>query len=213
MDALSADTDLVTLTVGANDTNWTGAVAVCLVFDDEVCELFLAQIAGQISALPSSLAGAYTAVRTEAPNAHVVVTGYPHLFNSKFGDYTVHLTEADIQALTPFVVVYGGEFAGAIIQTIQQNPVLTMSVAEQEAANQVIDLMNSVIEGSATAAGFQYVDLVWLFNNHGINARAPWINGIVLDPVNFTQTFHPNQGGNRAIGSELAGEIKNSSIR
>lgn len=90
LDALGKDTDLVTLTIGGNDIPWSQAVLICLALDDPACLTQIAGVEAQIrSALPATLDTAYTDVRAAAPNAHVVVTGYAHLFSPEFGDYAV----------------------------------------------------------------------------------------------------------------------------
>nr|NLD40145.1 SGNH/GDSL hydrolase family protein [Actinomycetales bacterium] len=215
---LNGDTDLVTLSLGGNDLPWVTSVAACLIFDDNACAGAMGAFV-QGTAHPGfvpALGAAYTGVRTYAPNAHVVVTGYPHLFDPKFGDYTVNLDPATIQLLVPVLLELtdgNQNLVDAVIAQLQQNPVLHMSVAEQEMANAAVDALNAVIEQQAAAHGFQFVSLTWLFNNHGINARAPWINGIVLDPATFTSSLHPNAAGNRTIASELVGEIKTRDLR
>ncbi|PXW34133.1 UNVERIFIED_CONTAM: lysophospholipase L1-like esterase [Williamsia faeni] len=86
--ALDADTDLVTLTIGGNDIGWSSAVTACLGGTDVQCtgatELVRARITNQ---LPGLLTTVYAQVAAAAPNAHVVVTGYPRLFSPKFGAF------------------------------------------------------------------------------------------------------------------------------
>jgi lysophospholipase L1-like esterase len=86
--ALDADTDLVTLTIGGNDTSWGDAVGACLYYDDLVCDYYLGRsLAVVANDLPGLLDGVYTQVRAGAPHAHVVVTGYPRLFSPEYGGY------------------------------------------------------------------------------------------------------------------------------
>jgi lysophospholipase L1-like esterase len=86
--ALDADTDLVTITIGGNDTQWGTAVGACLFYGDDMCT---AATAGSLSlinnVLPRSLDAVYSAVAAAAPKAHVVVAGYPRIFSPEFGDY------------------------------------------------------------------------------------------------------------------------------
>lgn len=86
--ALNADTDLVTLTIGGNDIGWSDAVKACLGGTDVQCAGAIAQVSARItSQLPGLLDTLYTQVAAAAPNAHVVVTGYPRLFSPEFGAY------------------------------------------------------------------------------------------------------------------------------
>jgi lysophospholipase L1-like esterase len=80
LSALDRDTRLVTLTVGGNDLNFLPVLIKCT--EDEVAcpgavkaalDLFL-------PGLDSRLKSLYTAIAADAPEARIVVTGYPILF-------------------------------------------------------------------------------------------------------------------------------------
>ncbi|WHX23666.1 SGNH/GDSL hydrolase family protein [Streptomyces malaysiensis subsp. malaysiensis] len=79
---LTADTTLVTVQVGGNDIGVVDVMTNCvLTIDDKDC------VAGAEAAkaaangkLPSALANTYASVRANAPNATVVVVGYPRLY-------------------------------------------------------------------------------------------------------------------------------------
>jgi lysophospholipase L1-like esterase len=79
---VSRDTDLVTITVGGNDTGFGPVLARCTTAtSDAGCDQ--AVRAGESVAryvLPTSLSSVVLAVRAQAPKARVVVLGYPHLF-------------------------------------------------------------------------------------------------------------------------------------
>lgn len=87
--ALDGSSDLVTVSVGGNNTGWGTAVGACVTLpDDAVCAGALGQSVLLIqTALPTLLDGAYAQIRTAAPDAHVVVTGYPRLFSPEYGSY------------------------------------------------------------------------------------------------------------------------------
>lgn len=88
LDALDVDTDLVTVTIGGNDIKWGTAVGACLTRSDPECAASITYVRGLIStALPGLLNGVYTQIAAAAPNAHVVVTGYPRIFSPEYGDY------------------------------------------------------------------------------------------------------------------------------
>ena len=88
--ALDADTDLVTISMGGNDVAWTQAVGACVFGSGQQCVDAVAWT-GYLStrALPPQLDAAYAAIRQAAPDAHVVVTGYPRFFSAGYGDWTV----------------------------------------------------------------------------------------------------------------------------
>ena len=88
LEALNAQTDLVTISAGGNDTGWSTAVGACLLQDDQTCELAADAVTARIIALlPGRLDRLYTQLAAAAPNAHVVVTGYPRLFSPEYGAY------------------------------------------------------------------------------------------------------------------------------
>ncbi|MEO6998063.1 MAG: SGNH/GDSL hydrolase family protein [Terracoccus sp.] len=88
LNALDAHTDLVTLTIGGNDIGWSSAVAACLGGTDPQCAAAVSATSSNISTkLPGLLDFVYTQVAQHAPNARVVVTGYPRLFSPKYGSY------------------------------------------------------------------------------------------------------------------------------
>lgn len=88
LNGLNARTDLVTLTVGGNDIGWSSTVIACLGGTDPQCAAAVAATRSTITTqLPGLLDSVYTKVARHAPNARVVVTGYPHLFSPKYGSY------------------------------------------------------------------------------------------------------------------------------
>lgn len=110
--ALGADTDLVTLTIGGNDIGWSRAITTCLAGSDLQCEVAIAAASEAIALqLPDQLEGVLTAVTEAAPEAHVVVTGYPHLFSPEYGDTSLLSVPAQ-EALNA-----GADLLNAVIQS------------------------------------------------------------------------------------------------
>ena len=88
LEALNSQTDLVTISAGGNDTGWSTAVVACLLYDDQTCKRASDAVTARITALlPGLLDQLYTQVAGAAPNADVVVTGYPRLFSPEYGAY------------------------------------------------------------------------------------------------------------------------------
>jgi lysophospholipase L1-like esterase len=88
LNALNADTDLVTLTIGGNDIGWSQVVTACLGGTDAQCAGAYANAVDRITTqLPGLLRTVYDQVAALAPNAHVTVTGYPKLFSPENGAY------------------------------------------------------------------------------------------------------------------------------
>jgi lysophospholipase L1-like esterase len=97
--ALDAETRLVTLQVGGNDIGWSTAVGACLGGSDAQCAGALAGSLGIVNnVLPARLQGLYAQVAATAPNASVLVVGYPRLFSPVDGAY-LGASPAEQQAL------------------------------------------------------------------------------------------------------------------
>lgn len=84
LDGLSSSTDLVTVTVGGNDTGWASVVQQCVYPAPLTCDEEIDEAERYIEEdLPGRLAAAYDAITAAAPNADVIVLGYPRLFNGE----------------------------------------------------------------------------------------------------------------------------------
>lgn len=80
--SLDSGTDLVSVTIGGNDAGFFPTVMTCASDTDAVCEQRVRAARTTISqVLPGKLDTTYQAIRNQAPNATVVVLGYPRLFD------------------------------------------------------------------------------------------------------------------------------------
>jgi lysophospholipase L1-like esterase len=79
--ALNSSTKLVTITIGGNDIGFANLVISCTLTN---CASAIASANSQIAnQLPAKLDATYSAIRTKAPNARVVVLGYPRPFANR----------------------------------------------------------------------------------------------------------------------------------
>lgn len=86
--ALDEDTDLVTVSIGGNDIGWGAVVGACVAGGDAACTGAVAATTENIEdTLPGLLRDTYSQIVAAAPDAHVVVTGYPRLFSPEYGTY------------------------------------------------------------------------------------------------------------------------------
>jgi lysophospholipase L1-like esterase len=80
---LSSSTALATITIGGNDAGFSEVLISCALYyftcqgSNESADSFIQ------NKLPALLNTTYGDIRAKAPNAHVVVLGYPHLFTSE----------------------------------------------------------------------------------------------------------------------------------
>ncbi|TVZ83148.1 SGNH/GDSL hydrolase family protein [Streptomyces sp. BK340] len=78
---LTSRTDLVSITVGGSDSGFSGVMATCVLPGTEACFSAVAKARAFMGGtLPGSLDRLYSAIRSKAPAARVVVLGYPHLY-------------------------------------------------------------------------------------------------------------------------------------
>jgi lysophospholipase L1-like esterase len=79
--ALSAATTFVTITIGGNDAGFVTVVTTCLLGTDGACTFAVNSAKSYAtSVLPGKLDQTYAAIHSRAPDARVVVLGYPDLF-------------------------------------------------------------------------------------------------------------------------------------
>jgi hypothetical protein len=78
--SVTSDTKIVTVTIGGNDAGFTSVIVSCVTLG---CGSAISSAQNYIrNTLPGRLNTVYTAIKTRAPSAKVVVLGYPRLFSS-----------------------------------------------------------------------------------------------------------------------------------
>lgn len=114
--ALDADTRLVTLQVGGNDIGWSTVVKACLAPGAGLCQTALDQsLAAVRTTLRASLTTLDGQVAAAAPNASVLVVGYPRLFSPEYGAY-LGASPDEQQALNDGADVLNGVLAETAAQ-------------------------------------------------------------------------------------------------
>ncbi|WP_372351194.1 SGNH/GDSL hydrolase family protein [Streptomyces sp. KL116D] len=169
-DALSADTTLVTLTIGGNDVGLVGVAQDCLQLNpfadpckDEFVKDGVDQVAQRIAALGPKLDAVLDEIHARSPQARVLVTGY--------GDY----------------IKPGGCWPRV--------PVLGKDADWLQGS---VDGMNSVIAAQAAANNAEYVDVRTPSKGHDScqSASVRWVEGYI--PGNLAAPLHPNAAGEAA---------------
>lgn len=81
LSALDSSTTLVTITIGGNDIGFADVVITCQLASDAACADAVDDgTAAATNELPARLDRTYAAIRDRAPNAKLIVLGYPRLF-------------------------------------------------------------------------------------------------------------------------------------
>lgn len=209
--AIGTDTQYVTLTVGVNDVmwgqnlefGWGEALIACSnagVFPAGTCQtaLYLSLLSldppdPAVPSLSERIAGLVSAIHAAAPNARIVVTGYPVLFGDVPGTCSAGLL--DIPGVVRTELTYGE--------------------LERVWINQAVMAANAMIAQGVALAGVPnstYVDVNLApggFDGHGLcDTGASWISGLFPSTAQpRDRGFHPNPPGQRAYASIVAGAL------
>ena len=167
------DIALVTISIGGNDIEFSGIIEECLRLGSDCTDLD-AQTRGEISALGSELDTLFGQIRDRAPNARILVVGYPRLFP---------LANQEACDFLPFPDIWRAEFGWV-------DGVVT--AGEQDWANLMGRLLNQEIReavrrqppaGGDDRADFQFVDVETVFDGNELCRASvpysPYLNGLV----------------------------------
>ncbi len=99
--ALGRRTTHVSISIGGNDIGFTDLITTCVTSGDSACAAAVDTASSAITGLlPGRLGTVYADIRDKAPNARVVVVGYPRGFDparvSCFQAYGISSTEAGL---------------------------------------------------------------------------------------------------------------------
>lgn len=199
LNAVTADTDLVTLTMGGNDlgTSVLGVVDVigaCLVAGvtdwlGEPCHDVYAdrrfdpgtwswvwendQLIARIDATGPQLAAEIRKIKAKAPGAKVLLVGYPSVFPDN---------EWTCFGKQPLAVGDVAYLRGIIVR------------------------LNAMLAGTAAANGATYVDAFTPTKGHDICSDQRWIEGLI--PGSPAVPFHPNAAGESAMANAVLAALR-----
>jgi lysophospholipase L1-like esterase len=170
LDALAADTELVTLGIGGNDIGFTSLAEDCMSATspsgpgcrDRYVVGGRDEVSERIAATAPKVAAVLDAIRSRAPRARVLVLNYPAIFPHEGGGCWPQLPVAESDV-----------------------PWLREKQVE----------LNAMLAEQAAAAGAELVD--WYAASVGRDACAPplirWVEPLI--PANAAAPVHPNLGG------------------
>lgn len=186
---LGPATQLVTLTAGVNNLDWQGVLAACSsAGTDAACLAAMGAAGAALQGVPLGIAQVVMAVRTLAPTAMIVVTGYPMLFGDAVSSCSV------------------GAFHGAPV---------TFTGQQAAGVNAGLGQVNAAVQ--AGVAGYQaqtgdpgvtFVDVTAGFDGHGLcDTGDRWISGLVSGKATSDRGFHPNAAGQQAYAAIISAAI------
>ncbi len=175
LDALDEGTDLVTVSIGANDYGlFSTLVTRCAALaqrDPKGTPCADDQNSGawdkptmQINRIRDRVATAVTSIKERAPKARVIVVGYPQLVPPK------------------------GRCVGRI----------PLAVGDYAYVRKHLAGLSKAIQAGAESSGAEFVDLLDESVGHDVCSKRPWINGAVGKP-DRALPFHPYPAEQRAV--------------
>lgn len=114
MGGLNSGTTLVSVTDGGNDVGFSDIMETCVLSSDSSCQSAVADAVSKAqNTLPGVLDNLYNDIRSDAPNAHVVVIGYPEFYDlAQTG--CIGLSQADHVALNNAADTLDSVIAGEV---------------------------------------------------------------------------------------------------
>ncbi len=227
LDALNPRTTLVTLSAGGNDAHFADVMTNCVLDahfspgdlwpghkpHPDKCQAQRGDIENSMNDLfggsPSKYQQFLETVHEKAPNARVIVVGYPHLFPSPPTKGYATISKGD------------QEFLNGV---------------EEEMNSKIRDTVNKVDDefygnGQQKMGSFEFADNTDSLKGHEITTKDPWINGIdicgglgiptsnqncksgkILPSVG-TGTFHPTAEGQKAFEEAVRRQLQNGPNR
>ena len=113
LSALSSSTTLVSFTIGGNDAGFSSIMESCILSSTSTCESDIASAEASINAtLPGKLKTLLSDVHADAPNARVVVVGYPDFYDLN-AFFCIGLSSGDHRAIDAGINDLDGLLASA----------------------------------------------------------------------------------------------------
>jgi hypothetical protein len=196
---LGAGTQLVTITVGGNDVRFPDVVRFCALghtscSDDafgkqRTLDLWLSK---RLKSLRPELSATYQAVHAKAPQARILVLGYPQLFpDSRAEQNCVYLKQRKL--------TLGGRTYSILF-----------SHGEQNFLRKADDRLNRTIKAATTDSGVaEFVPVAPTFVGHEVCGSAgEWVNHVSVKVIDHKpyfaaadKSFHPTAVGQAAYAS------------
>jgi lysophospholipase L1-like esterase len=114
LSALSGTTTLVSITVGGNDVGFSSVMETCVLDSTSTCVSAINKAESQMtSMLPGALNSVLNDIAADAPNAEVVVLGYPALYDLSKSSTCIGLSNTDRTDLNQAAGILDGQIANA----------------------------------------------------------------------------------------------------
>lgn len=185
---VNAKASLVTLSIGGNDAGFSNVLKECIAKLpwSTACTDQESVVAERIDRLRASIRQVLTAIRTRAPEARVIMLGYPRPFPAE-PDASVDNMGIDDQR-------WLNGIARRLNDTVK-------GVAAE------FDRAIAAFEGPGSV---EYVDAYDAFDGHEVGRAQPFINGLDVDLGGLTvrpDSYHPTGDGYKRFGDLITAQI------
>lgn len=186
------NTSLVTLGIGGNDLGFIPVLRTCMVrmplLESSVCVEQEEEIDERIEVFEETLAEILTEVRDRAPNARVLVLGYPRLFPEDPSGMYYTLTKSDQLWLNGLAQRFN------------------------ELIRDVVYRADGEVYGARETGSVEYVNTFSALNGYEVSSDQAWLNGIVLGELGEglrvdRASFHPTAQGQMSIAERVRLQI------
>jgi hypothetical protein len=114
LSALGGATTLVSITVGGNDVGFSSVMETCVLHSTSTCVSAINKAESEMtSTLPSALNSVLNGIAAHAPNAEVVVLGYPGLYDLSKSSTCIGLSTTDRTDLNEAAGILDNQIASA----------------------------------------------------------------------------------------------------
>ncbi|MEU0571188.1 SGNH/GDSL hydrolase family protein [Nonomuraea sp. NPDC005983] len=182
------ETSLVTLSIGGNDAGFTPVLTGCIVKLpwSSACVEQDTQVSQRIAGLRPSLLKVLRELRGRAPNARIIVLGYPRPFPASPSESVDNLSPDDQRWLNG----------------------VTRQLNDQ--VGQVAAEFDRGVAAFGGPGSVEYVDAYEAFTGHEVGRPQPYLNGLLLDLDELTvnpRSFHPTGDGYRRFAELINAKI------
>ncbi|OOC52910.1 MULTISPECIES: SGNH/GDSL hydrolase family protein [Nocardiopsis] len=193
IDRVTPGTSLVTLGIGGNDLGFIPVLRTCMVrmplLESGVCVEQEKEIEKRMEALEKTLTEVLGEIRDRAPDARVLVLGYPRLFPEDPPGMYYTLTKSDQLWLNGLTQRFN------------------------ELLRDVAYRVDGDVYGSRGTGSVEYVSTFTALTGHEVSAEDAWLNGIVLGPLGEglsveRASFHPTAQGQMSIAERVRLQIE-----
>ncbi len=192
IERVTENTSLVTLGIGGNDLGFIPVLRTCMVrmpvLDSSVCVEQEEDIDERMETFEETLEEILAEIRDRAPDARVLVLGYPRLFPEDPPGMYYTLNRSDQLWLNDLALRFN------------------------ELIRDVAYRVDGDVYGSRSTGSVEYVNILSALNGYEVSAEEAWLNGIMLGRLGEglrvdRATFHPTAQGQMSIAERVRLQI------